>query len=183
MNIKNTVSPQSHLPHGLWIRCWNCSLLIFHACPQEPVFSLELPRQWVWGPLGSPTPGILPTCVFTLGFCNIFMDCKRGRIWKVGNNVSHPCLVLIWGHKDIHRNLCYPSQPSPCLDNKSACISHCFLQDTFKDFHSSQCCPCERTKEKVPKYVFCLLFCGDLGDPFNATLGSFYSPGQCPILS
>lgn len=88
LNIKNTVSPQSHLPHGLWIRCWNCSLLIFHACPQEPVFSLELPRQWVWSPLGSPTPGILPTCVFTLGFCNIFMDCKRGRIWKVGNNVS-----------------------------------------------------------------------------------------------
>lgn len=55
------------------------------------------------------------------------MDWKRGRIWKVGNNVSHPCLVFIWGCKDIHRNLCYPSQPSPCVDSKSACISPCFL--------------------------------------------------------
>lgn len=183
LNIKSAVSPQSHLPHGLWIWCWDCSFLIVHVCPQEPVFSLQLPSQWVWIPLGSLAPGILSICVFTLGFCNIFMDCKRGGIWKVDNNVSHPCLVFVWGCKDIHRSLCYPTQPSLCLDSKSACICHCFLTDIFNDFHSSQCRQCGRTKEKVPKYIFCLLFCGDSGDSFNATLVSCHSPGQHPILS
>lgn len=163
------------LPHRLWIWCWNCSLLIFHVCPQEPEFSLELPSQWVWSPLGSLAPGNLPTCIFTLGFCNIFMDHKREGIWKVDNNISHPCLVLNRGRKGIQRNLCYPSQ--------QICLYFSLLTDTFKDFHSSQCRPCGRTKEKVPNYIFCLLFCGDLGDSFNATLGSLHSPGQRPILS
>lgn len=98
--------------------------------------------SWYGVPSGFQAPEILST-VFSpwSRILQYFIDCRSGRLWRGGNNYSHRCSLLIWGHSNIHRSLCYHSQPSLFGQQLSV-----FL--TFKGFHSSPYCPCERTEER-----------------------------------
>lgn len=186
LNIKNysvtIIPPPSPRDYGFGA---GTTLYKYPTCVPHNCILTQAAKYGV--PLGSQALKFSPLlCSSWPRILKHFYRLRRGRIWKLDNNYSHPYLFLIWGHKDIHRDLCYCSQTSLCLDSKSACISHCFLKDLERlSFISGW--PAERTKEKVLKYIFCLLFYGGFyrnsGDFFNVTLGSFYSSGQYRTLS
>lgn len=125
-------------PLQLWIWCWNCCPLIVHTCTPWKHMPSHAHAKLVWSSFRcSASWNSLHWCFHPgRGFHNNLTNCRKGRVWKVDNTSPiPPCLFLILGHEDIHRDLCCNSnKPSLYLDGKSACISHCFLEETFKGF-------------------------------------------------
>ena len=113
-NIKNEVSPLYHLPPATLdssdsgpraaslLSQYMSHIWALRGCVHS--YS-NYQVSWCGVPLSSQPLKIL-TSVFSLVWGSATF------LYMVGKgDYFHPCLCLIWGHKDIHRNLWYRSKP------------------------------------------------------------------------